>query len=39
MSQFAIQFAKARGATVITTVSSPDKADIAREAGADHCID
>jgi NADPH2:quinone reductase len=39
VSQFAIQFAKARGATVITTISSPDKADVAREAGADHCID
>jgi NADPH:quinone reductase len=39
VSQFAIQFAKARGATVITTVSSEDKAKAAREAGADHCID
>jgi NADPH:quinone reductase len=39
VSQFAIQFARLRGAKVITTVSSPDKADVAREAGADHCID
>jgi NADPH:quinone reductase len=39
VSQFAIQFAKLQGAKVITTVSSPDKADVAREAGADHCID
>ncbi len=39
VSQYAIQFAKARGATVITTISSPDKAAAAREAGADHCID
>src|SRR5436189_208606 len=39
VSQYAIQFAKARGATVITTISSPDKATAARQAGADHCID
>jgi NADPH2:quinone reductase len=39
VSQYAIQFAKARGATVITTISSEDKARVAREAGADHCID
>ncbi len=39
VSQYVIQFAKARGATVITTVSSPDKAKASREAGADHCID
>lgn len=39
VSQYAIQFAKARGATVITTISSPEKVAIAREAGADHCID
>jgi len=39
VSQFAIQLAKARGATVIATISSPDKAAIASEAGADHCID
>jgi NADPH2:quinone reductase len=35
----AIQFAKKRKATVITTVSSPAKAEIARAAGADHVID
>jgi len=39
VSQYAIQFAKARGATVITTISSQDKATAAREAGADHCVD
>ncbi|MDI1346626.1 MAG: NADPH:quinone reductase [Pseudolabrys sp.] len=39
VSQYAIQFAKMRGAIVIATVSSADKAKIAREAGADHCID
>jgi NADPH2:quinone reductase len=39
VSQYAIQFAKARGATVITTISSAEKAAVAREAGADHCID
>ena len=39
VSQYAIQFAKARGAMVITTVSSAEKAAAAREAGADHCID
>jgi NADPH:quinone reductase len=39
VSQYAIQFAKAKGANVITTVSSPEKAKAAREAGADHAID
>jgi NADPH:quinone reductase len=39
VSQYVIQLAKARGATVITTISSEDKAKVAREAGADHCID
>jgi NADPH2:quinone reductase len=39
VSQYAIQFAKMRGATIIATVSSADKAKIAIEAGADHCID
>ena len=34
----AIQFAKARGAVVITTVSSDAKAELALEAGADHVI-
>lgn len=38
VSQYAIQFAKRRRATVLTTVSSPEKAKAAREAGADHCI-
>jgi NADPH2:quinone reductase len=38
VSQYIIQFAKMRGAIVITTVSSPDKAKIAQAAGADHCI-
>ena len=39
VSQYAIQFAKAQGARVIATVSSPEKAKAAREAGADHTID
>lgn len=39
VSQYVIQFAKMAGATVLTTVSSPEKADAAREAGADHAID
>ena len=39
VSHYAIQFAKHRGAMVITTVSSPEKAKIASEAGADHVID
>jgi len=39
VSQYAIQFAKAQGATVLTTVSSPEKAKVAKEAGADHTID
>ena len=39
VSQYAIQFAKVRGASVITTVSSPQKTKAAREAGADHIID
>jgi NADPH2:quinone reductase len=39
VGHYAIQFAKARGATVITTVSSEAKAKLAREAGADHTID
>ena len=30
---------KSKGANVITTVSSPEKAKAAREAGADHTID
>lgn len=39
VSQYVIQFAKMAGAQVITTVSSAEKAAIAREAGADHTID
>ncbi len=39
VSQYVIEFAKARGAKVITTVSSPEKAKIARDSGADHTID
>ena len=39
VSQYAIQFAKARGAKVIATVSSPEKAAIAQEAGAQYVID
>jgi NADPH2:quinone reductase len=39
VAHYAIQFAKARGATVIATVSSAAKAKLAREAGADHTID
>jgi NADPH2:quinone reductase len=39
VAHYAIQFAKARGAIVITTVSSPEKAKVARDAGADHTID
>ena len=39
VSQYVIQFAKMAGATVLTTVSSPEKAKAAQEAGADHCID
>ena len=38
VSQYAIQLAKSRGTTVITTISSEAKAQAAREAGADHCI-
>src|SRR6185503_15821375 len=39
VTHYAIQLAKARGATVIATVSSPQKAKIARDAGADDTID
>lgn len=38
VGQLVIQLAKARGARVITTVGSPDKAEIARGRGADHII-
>jgi NADPH2:quinone reductase len=39
VGHYAIQFAKARGAVVIATVSSEPKAKLARAAGADHTID
>jgi NADPH2:quinone reductase len=39
VGHYAIQFAKARGAVVITTVSSDAKAKLALAAGADHVID
>jgi NADPH:quinone reductase len=39
VGHYAVQFAKAAGATVIATVSSAEKAKVAREAGADHTID
>lgn len=39
VSQYVIQFAKAVGANIITTISSPEKAKAARDAGADHTID
>ena len=39
VGHYAIQFAKARGQTVIATVSSEAKAKLARDAGADHTID
>jgi NADPH2:quinone reductase len=39
VGHYVIQFAKARGAVVITTVSSQAKAELARKAGADHIID
>ena len=39
VSQYVIELAKARGAKVITTISSPEKAKIARECCADHTID
>ncbi|HTJ02770.1 MAG TPA: quinone oxidoreductase [Methylovirgula sp.] len=38
VGQILIQLAKLRGATVIATVGSEDKARIATERGADHCI-
>jgi NADPH2:quinone reductase len=39
VGHYAVQFAKAAGAMVVATVSSPEKADAARAAGADHTID
>jgi NADPH2:quinone reductase len=38
VSQYVIELAKARGAKVLTTISSDEKAKVAREAGADHAI-
>lgn len=38
VGHYAVQFAKRRGATVLTTVSSEAKAAHARRAGADHTI-
>lgn len=38
VGQLLIQMAKMLGATVITTVSTPEKAALASEAGADHII-
>jgi NADPH2:quinone reductase len=39
VGHYAVQFAKARGAVVIATVSSEEKAKLALAAGADHVID
>jgi NADPH:quinone reductase len=39
VGHYAVQFAKAAGAAVIATISSPEKANMARAAGADHTID
>jgi NADPH2:quinone reductase len=39
VGHYAIQFAKHRRATVLATVSSAAKAELARAAGADHVID
>src|SRR5512139_150747 len=38
VGHYAIQLAKQAGATVITTVSSPEKARLAGKAGADHTL-
>lgn len=38
VGQLLVQLAKSVGATVFTTVSTPEKARIATERGADHCI-
>lgn len=38
VGQLLVQLAKARGASVIATVSTEEKAALAREAGADHVI-
>jgi NADPH2:quinone reductase len=39
VGEYVIQFAKGLGATVLTTISSPEKAVAAHEAGADQTID
>jgi NADPH:quinone reductase len=39
VGHYAIQFAKMAGASVITTISSAEKAKLAKAAGADHTID
>ena len=39
VAHYAIQMAKMKGARVISTVSSPTKAVIAKAAGADHIVD
>ncbi len=39
VSQYVIQFAKKKGAKIVTTISSAEKAKAALEAGADHAID
>jgi NADPH2:quinone reductase len=39
VGRYAIQMAKARGALVLATVSSAEKASVASAAGADHVID
>ena len=38
IGSFAIQYAKARGATVISTAGAPDKIDFCRSLGADHVL-
>jgi NADPH2:quinone reductase len=38
VGHFAIQLARWAGARVITTVSGPEKAELARQAGADHVV-
>lgn len=39
VGNYAIQLAKWAGASVITTVSGPEKAELAKTAGADHILD
>jgi NADPH2:quinone reductase len=38
VGHFAIQLARAAGATVVSTVSGPEKAELARQAGAHHVV-